>query len=307
MRSPILWYGGKGNVKEKLLGLMPSHLHYVEVFGGGASLLFAKEPAGGIEVFNDIDGNLVNLFRVLRDPGKFERFHQMVSLTPYARSEYYECRDLECEDDVERARRFFVVARMSFSGQFGTGWSYAVSNVNRGMAGTTSKYLSIIEELPEIHARLMRVQIENLDFREIIPKYGAAGTLLYCDPPYPKAVKSKLKKYEHEMADKDHEDMVALLLEYPQAAMLSGYANPLYDVLEDRGWVRFDFETACHAVGKTRLTGNLGKDSMQTRIESVWLNPQAELGAGQMKLPGICPDRRQRKPGIESREICLAM
>lgn len=286
MRSPILWYGGKGNIKEKLLSLMPSHLHYVEVFGGGASLLFAKKPTGGIEVFNDIDSNLVNFFRVLRDPEKFEQFHQVVSLTPYARSEYYDCRDLDCKDDIERARRFFVVARMSFSGQFGTGWSYAVSNVNRGMAGTVSKYLSIIEKLPEIHTRLMRVQVENLDFREIIPKYDAEGMLLYCDPPYPRAVKSSLKKYEHEMTDEDHRDMITLLLEYPQSVMLSGYANSLYDILEASGWARFDFEAACHAVGKTRLTGNLGKGSMQTRIESVWLN-QKVRETGQMKLAGI--------------------
>lgn len=104
----------------KLLPLIPPHKIYVEVFGGGASLLFAKEPSP-VEVYNDLDSGLVNFFRVLRDPGKFEKFYRKVCFTPYSREEYCFCRDTwgECKDDVERAYRWFVVARMSFSGKFG--------------------------------------------------------------------------------------------------------------------------------------------------------------------------------------------
>ena len=92
LRSPVRWYGGKGNMVKKLLKLIPEHKIYVEVFGGGASLLFAKEPSP-IEIYNDIDEGLVNFFRVLRDPEKFGKFYAKAVLTPYSRAEFYYCRD----------------------------------------------------------------------------------------------------------------------------------------------------------------------------------------------------------------------
>lgn len=111
LRSPIVWFGGKGNMVAKLLPLIPPHRIYVEPFGGGASLLFAKKPSP-VEVYNDLDSGLVNFFRVLRDPKKFERLHKLVSLTPYSREEYDFCRATweTCDDDVERAYRWYVVA-----------------------------------------------------------------------------------------------------------------------------------------------------------------------------------------------------
>jgi len=280
--GPIGWYGGKGNMVRKLLPLLPPHRIYVEVFGGGAALLFAKEPSP-VEVYNDIDSDLVNFFRVLRDPEKFQEFYRKVCLTPYSREEYKFFRETfdETHDPVERAYRFFVIARWSFSGDFGIGWSYTVNASWRGMAGSCSKWLSAIERLPEFHERIMRVQIEHADFRQVIRTYDTPDTLFYCDPPYiPEARRSK-KIYRHEMSVKDHEDLVDLLLGIQGKAILSGYRHPVYAPLEEAGWKRLDFPTACYAVARTPETGILGKGAAlakQPRVESVWLSPRCLEG-----------------------------
>jgi len=288
MRSPIMWFGGKGNMARKLLDLMPPHQHYVEPFCGGASLFFAKRPSGGVETLNDLDSGIVNFYRVLRDPEQFARFERLAQFTPYSREEYYECRATwaDCSDPVERAWRWWVVARMSFSGSFGHSWSTAVSSTGRGMAGTTSKFTSAIDRLPEVHSRLRQAQVENTDFRTIIERYNAPGTLCYCDPPYVRSTRQpgeQSGEYKNEMDETDHRDLVALLLEYPALVMLSGYDHPIYEPLDEAGWTRYTFETACFAAGRTRASGIQGDGAalaMQTRTEIVWLNQAAEAARG---------------------------
>ena len=279
LRSPIWWFGGKGNMVAKFLPLLPPHHTYVEPFGGGASLLFAKEPSP-VEVYNDIDSGLVTLFRVLRDPEKFQRFYRLVQLTPYSREEYDFCRRTwaDVEDEVERAYRFYVVARMSFSGCWGSSWSFAVTHSTRGMADPVSNWLAAIEQLPQIHQRLMRVQIEHKDFREVFATYDTPDTLFYCDPPYVPDTR-RGGGYPHEMTLEDHKDLVEILLNIQGMALLSGYRHEVYKPLEQAGWARLDFPTACHAVGRTRGTGILGEDSakrLQPRVESVWISPSAQ-------------------------------
>jgi len=286
LRSPIWWFGGKGNMVAKILPLFPPHRIYVEPFGGGASLLMAKAPAP-VEVYNDLDSGLVNLFRVLRDEAKFERFRRLVELTPYSREEYNDCRTWlrehgEGEDGVERAYRFFVVARQSFSGHFAASWGYSFSLSTRGMASTCSSWLSTIEGLPAMHERLMRVQIEHSDFRTILTAYDSPDTLFYCDPPYVPATR-KNGNYVHEMTESDHEEFVQRLLKLKGMVVLSGYNHGIYSPLETAGWQRIDFETACYAAARTRGTGILGEGaarSKQPRVESVWLSPNC----GQPKL-----------------------
>jgi len=276
LRSPITWFGGKGMMVNKLLKLIPDHKVYVEAFGGGASLLLAKAPSP-VEVYNDIDSGLVSFFRVLRDKDKFQEFYEKVCLTPYSREEFYYCRGTweQCEDDVERAYRWFVVARMSFSGDFGHGWSFKVTHSCRGMASSCSAWLSMIDKLPDIHERIMRVQIEHKDFRDLIQIYDTEETFFYLDPPYVPETR-RGGKYRHEMTSNDHEDLVEILLNIKGKAMLSGYINNIYNRLEDAGWTRYDFETTCSATGRTRYTKILGDGSALEkcrRVESVWLSP----------------------------------
>lgn len=283
LRSPIPWFGGKGNAVRKLLPLIPAHRIYVEPFGGGASLLFAKAPSP-VEVYNDLDSDLVNLFRVLRDPEKFERFYRLVALTPYSREEYYHCRDTYATqtDELERAYRFFIAVRQGFSGHIRNGWSYSLTTSNRGMAGAVSRYLSIIEQLPQIHERLMRVQIEHDDYRNVLERYDTPQTFFYLDPPYVPTTR-KSGSYTHEMAEEDHRELVEQLLTLKGKVLLSCYYHPVYEPLERAGWKKLDFPTACHAAGRTRGTGLLGRGAAlrrQPRTESVFMNydPSSTLG-----------------------------
>ncbi len=276
LRSPIKWFGGKGSMTAKLLPLIPRHSMYVEVFGGGASLLFAKPPALK-EVYNDLDDGAVGFFRVLKDESKFERLFTLARLTPYSREEYDLCRRTweACTDDVERAYRWFVVARMSFSGRFGCGWSSVISSSARGMASTSSSWLGALRTLPLAHKRLQNVAIEQQDFRQILAAYDSPQTFFYLDPPYVPDTR-RAGEYRHELCGEDHAELVQMLLSAKGRCMLSGYAHPVYRPLELSGWRRIDFPVACQAVGRTRAAGLMGEGrvkSLQPRVETLWISP----------------------------------
>jgi len=280
-RGPIGWFGGKGNAINKILPLFPQHHTYVEPFGGGAALLWAKDPSP-VEVYNDIDSGLVNLFRVLRDEEKFARFQRLVIMTPYSREENEICyRTWESlDDDVERAHGFFVAIRQSFSMRLGAGWAMSVTATSKGksMALASAQWLSAIERLPEVHERLRGVQIEHADFRQVLKTYDTPRTLFYCDPPYVHETR-RAGGYRYELSDQDHKDLVAKLLEIQGMAILSGYQNSIYQPLEDAGWQRLEYDLICVAAGKTRASGLQGKGTArakQTRVESLWLSPNCK-------------------------------
>ena len=272
MRSPIRYFGGKGLMVKKLLPYIPPHRQYVEVFGGGASLLFAKEPAK-VETYNDIDQNVVNFFRVLREPKKFVQFYHFVCLTPYSRVEWKNAKDKlkEEKNDIKRAYYFFVIQRQSFGGLGTGGWGFNFKASRRGMARQTSAWLSIMEILPKIAERLMMVQIECSDFRNILTSHDDKDAFFYLDPPYlPKT--RRAAGYANELTQEDHEDLVKVLSNIKGKVMLSGYPNELYDSL---GWHKKCWQTVCAAVGRTRGTNILGKGSAtkkQPRVDCVWMN-----------------------------------
>lgn len=263
LRSPIRWWGGKGRVVHRLLQYVPPHRHYVEVFGGGAALLFAKPPCEGVETYNDLDGGLVNLFRVLRDPEKFARFHRLASLTLYSREEFYWYKNFESDSDVERAHAFFVVARMSIAGDR-QDWSRSIKS-HRSSIGAFS-YSSTIERLPQLHRRLRNVQIERRDFRKLIPEFVTPRTLIYCDPPYVPSTRMSPNKYSCEMSNDDHGDLLDILVSYSQMAVLSGYDNDMYDNAL-RGWHRVVLSATDY-----KITYNASRPKPN---EILWLNPLA--------------------------------
>ena len=273
----------------KLLPLMPKHHTYVEVFGGAANLLLAKEPSP-VEVYNDIDSGLVNFFRVLRDKNKFQKFYEQVVLMPYSREEYYECWETwdKEEDDVQMAVKWFVVARQSFSGKFGGGWGYAVTSSLRRMADPVSRYWGAIDMLPEVAERLLRVQIEHNDFRKILKAYDTENTFFYLDPPYVLETRSG-SVYRYEMALEDHQELVDMLLHITGKAMLSGYDHEVYKPLEEAGWTKLVFEARCWVTGKTRATKHIYDDSNKHKLkckECVWLSPNCETATNaQLDLP----------------------
>jgi len=181
-----------------LLPLIPPHKCYVEVFGGGAQLLFAKEPSR-VEIYNDIDGRLVNLFRVARDHG--QEFQRRLEQLPYSRRIHEELRtEPETGDLLEDAVRFYYVTRGSFGGEYGTGWSYGT------VKNEAKQYFAVMSQLGLVSKRLENVQIEELDFRECIKRYDRPWTLFFCDPPY-----YGVKSYKYVFSEKDHEDLAKLL------------------------------------------------------------------------------------------------
>lgn len=283
-------------MRAKIPPLFPPHLRYVEPFGGGASILFAKEPVE-LEVYNDLDEGLVSLFRVLRDPKQFAEFRRLADLTLYARAEWNECRATwrNETDPIRRAYKWFVVARMSFGGCFAHSWGSVVTTSRRGMAGTCSNWQSTLDALPAIHDRLRRVQIECADWRVILEMYDTPDTLFYCDPPYVTSTR-KSGGYLHEMTDADHRELVGRLLRLEGKAVLSGYPSPIYDPLTEAGWIRHDFETACHAAGRTRGTDLQGAGSClakQPRTECVWVKPDHSGDGNEKVIPIREPEERQ--------------
>ena len=156
---------------------------------------------------------------------------------------------------------------------FGRSWGTTVTPAANGRPWA---WQSILADLPLIHQRLMRVQIECADFRDCLKRYRGPGYLAYCDPPYVHGTR-RSGRYKCEMTDADHQDLVDLLLNYEGAVVLSGYASPLYARLESAGWDRVDWQTVCCAAGRTARNGLKGAGcylAKQRRTESCWRNPE---------------------------------
>lgn len=247
---------------KKLLPYVPPHNTYVETFGGGASLLFAKEPAI-VEVYNDKLRYLVNFFEVLRDYP--DEFINAAEWMPYSRYEFNKSRLLLKEghlDKVEQALRFFVMCRQSMSGDVQGGWAAGIETA------VTSKWTSAVKKLPKVRDRLFPVQIENLDALDCIKKYDTENTFFYCDPPYMQSTRSDTR-YMHDYTESDHEQLLDLLLAVKGMVLLSGYHSTLYDS-KLSGWHYKEFDVACysagHEIGMTR----------DRRTEVIWWNEKLE-------------------------------
>ena len=273
LKPPIPWFGGKQLMSSKLLPLFPPHQTYVEVFGGAGALLFAKESSP-VEVYNDLDSDLVNFMRVLRDKdGMFPDFYNRACLSPYSREEWIYCRDHlnDDPDPVERARRFFVLARFSFAGLVGSSFGICVGGSKGGMVQKASAYKGVLGILPRLSERLMSVLIENKDFRNLIQVYDTKDTLFYLDPPYlPETRRSGC--YKCKMTTDDHRELVEMLRNIKGKVMLSGYPSELYDSL---GWNKQEWEVCCKAAGRTRASGLQGAGAVlrsQKRTECAWMN-----------------------------------
>ena len=266
LKSPIAWYGGKAYYAEWLIERFPDHRVYVEPFGGAANVLLRK-PKSDVEVYNDIDGRVVNLFRVIRDPLQFEQLRQMLDLTPYARDEFADLLELPpTSDPVEKARRFFAICRQA---RGGIGMSKLSRNAwatskrtRREMAEPVSKYLSAIDGLFDVAARLRTVMIESRPAVEILSQYDGDDTFFYLDPPYMPETRhgNKAATYAHEMTPADHEALLDALLQIKGKAMLSGYAASLYDG-KLKSWRREELKTKAHM-----------SNSGEERTEVIWFN-----------------------------------
>lgn len=228
------WYGGKFNHLNWLLPLLPQATHYCEPFAGSAAVLLNREPSP-VETYNDIDGEVVNFFRVLRD--QQEDLIQAIGLTPFSREELRVAVEEPIDNlsELERARRFFVRARQVRTGLAQTAsagrWAHCKLTSRAGMAGAVSRWLGSVEGLSEIVQRLLRVQIENAPAIEVIQRYDSEETLFYCDPPYPHDSRGDVHAYRYEMTDNDHRKLAEVLTNLKGKVALSGYRCELLNKL----------------------------------------------------------------------------
>lgn len=256
------WYGGKFNHLSWLLPLLPKCHHYCEPFAGSGAVLLNRESSP-VETYNDIDGEVVNFFRVLRD--QTNHLIKSIAFTPFSREEFYLSLSNHSDglSDLERARRFYVRARQARTGLAQTAslgrWANCKNTSRAGMSGVVSRWLGSVEDLPEIALRLLRVQIENRPALDVIRLYDDRDTLFYCDPPYVHITRGDSKAYAFEMDEDAHGELAAALIQCKGKAAISGYRCKLMDELY-KGWKRYDaLPKKCHSV-------------KELRQEAVWMN-----------------------------------
>lgn len=256
------WYGGKFSHLNWLLPLLPDCHHYCEPFAGSAAVLLNRFPSP-VETYNDIDGEVVNFFKVLRD--NREELIQSIALTPFSREEFSVAVSLprNAIGEVEQARRFFVRARQARTGLAQTAslgrWANCKNTSRSGMSGVVSRWLGSVEMLPLIAERLLRVQIENRPATDIVQLYDDPGALFYCDPPYVHDSRRDTKAYSYEMSDAQHTKFAQVVSLCKGKVAVSGYISPLYEKLY-KGWRRIDSDPkACHS-------------TKGVRQETLWVN-----------------------------------
>jgi DNA adenine methylase len=255
---------------------------YCEPFMGAASLFFARPPAP-VEVLNDTDGDLVNLFKCLQDKNMFEELAHKIRYTLYARDEFIEAlkiwHDKSITDKVLRAWAFFVKLNMGVSNTSNSpgGWSRSFTS-SQGCARNVNSWMMRLVMLDDWHKRLLRAQIDNRDALEVIKYWDSNDTVFYIDPPYIHDTRKSKNVYNQELNNDYHKNLVQIILDCKGAVVLSGYEHELYQPLIDAGWECTKYPTACHAAVNTRISNLQGKNSKLEhvpRVEFVYSNPKA--------------------------------
>jgi len=221
--------GGKSYIADWIVSYFPRHITYVEVFGGAASVLFNK-PRSKVEVYNDLWGDVVCLFEVLRDESN--GLINFLELTPCSREIYYKFQEKwikrRFSSRVERAGVIFYLLCISRNSKVFTDFPI------RKARSSARKYCFHKERIPKFAKRLKDVVIENLDFREVIPKYDSEETLFYCDPPY-----YGVEHYVFSFTYRDHYELSKLLNSIEGKAVVSYYPNREIEQLYN-SWFRVE-------------------------------------------------------------------
>lgn len=257
MKCVLKYPGAKNRIAPWICEYIPKHNVYVEPFAGSLAVLFNK-PRCHIETVNDLHGEVVNFFRILRD--RPEELLRLIELTPYSREEYDQAYQ-ETEDAVERARKFCVRCWMGFgcANLYHNGFK---SGQQSNSPNPAKAWAELPETMLQAAMRLKGVQIENLPALELIKRYDTADVFIYADPPYLHRTR-KNYLYKHEMTDKDHEELLSALIAHPGQVMISGYDNELYASYL-KGWRKVNRDTLAEGGVK--------------RIETLWMNYDIEQG-----------------------------
>lgn len=258
--SPLKWHGGKSYLASKIVAMMPPHIHYVEPFAGGLSVLLAKDQEGVSEVVNDLNEHLACFWDVMVSPKLFEKFVRMIEGTPFSEERFDMAGDptIDSESPTSRAYWLFIRCRQSLAGRMDTFTPLSRNRTRGGMNEQASAWLSAVEGLPAVHARLKRVVILNRDALDVIRQQDGPQTLFYLDPPYLHETRAAKDVYEHEMTAEQHLELLRLLGEVKGKFMLSGYRSNVYDSKALLfGWHRTDFDLPNNSAGgkaKRRMT-----------------------------------------------------
>lgn len=251
MKAILKYPGSKWRISKWILSFFPEHKVYLEPFFGSGAVFFNKEPSY-IETINDVNGDIVNLFKVCRE--RPNELAQLMSMTPFARDEFKTCYE-KSDDKLEQARRTLVRYHQSF----GTCNSSLNSWRNVQTYGGP-RCATMWNDLPDIILscceRLKNAQIENIDAVQLIGRYSDEKTLIYCDPPYLLNLR-KRNMYQYEFSDEQHEHMLEELLKSRSMVIISGYDNELYNS-RLKGWRTAEKST----------TAQMGLH----RVEKLWMN-----------------------------------
>ncbi|MGI4792002.1 MAG: DNA adenine methylase [Janthinobacterium lividum] len=270
-RPALRYHGGKYRLADWVISYFPAHRIYTEAYCGAASVLLAKSRAYS-EVINDLNEDVVNLFRVLRDPCSAKDLANLLRMTPYARAEF-EGASLPSPDPLEAARRLIVRSFMGFGSAASnplhdTGFR---SNSNRSGTTPAHDWMHFPDAILTMTARLQGVVIENRPAVALLQAHDSTETLHYVDPPYvhsTRCFKSRQsgQVYSHEMSDDNHRELAAVLAGCAGMVVLSGYPSGLYDELY-AGW---------HCVQRKATA-----DGARPRTECLWLNHTAAIALRQ--------------------------
>lgn len=223
MKQVLKYPGAKSRLADWICSYIPKHDVYLELFGGSLAVLFNK-PRCHIETVNDLHGEVVNFFTVLRDNP--EELQRLIELTPYSREEYDRAYQ-ESQNEVERARRFCVRCWQGFgcANLYHNGFKSGQQTVSPNPAKAWAELPITIKKATE---RLQGVQIENLPAMELLKRYDTKDVFIYADPPYVLSTR-KNNLYKHEMTDAEHIELLEALVNHPGQVMISGYDNDIYN------------------------------------------------------------------------------
>lgn len=276
----VRYPGGKAGWLDRLLPLIPDRQPvFVDVFGGGGSVMLTKPPASGVDVYNDLDGALATLMRVLGDEDLFAKFHRKVAATMYSREAQNRAIDV-----ITGFRERDPVTVVSDEHAVEVAWAI-YTQMNQSVAGAVKRtkgqwpkdrtsriyvtqWLGMVDQLPEIHARFRQVQVEQRPALEVVDYFDGPDVAFYLDPPYVHDTRPDTHNmYTHEMTNDAHESLIERLLTVEGAVTLSGYDHPIYRRLEtDGGWKRTEFSVVAP------MTAFPGREP-DKRTEVVWQNP----------------------------------
>jgi DNA adenine methylase len=252
--------GAKWMLAPAIIEQFPAHYRYVEPFFGSGAVFFTKEPSP-YEIVNDIDGQVVNFFRVLRE--RPDELRYAIETTPWSREEY-DLSHVITGDSLEDARRIFVRAQQGHAADTSkkTGWRTRGSK--QRARGMSIRWQGLPEELASLALRLKDAEIENRPAVDVIRRYSTEDALIYADPPYMPETRTQ-KMYANEMSEDDHAELLEVLVAHPGAVVLSGYQNDMYDEA---------------LVGWRKVTLRPPKVEKQAkRLEVLWVNTLAATGA----------------------------